>query len=54
MMKVPPRLISIAKVLALLFMIATGVIKVRQILAMNDCLDRGHRWDHGRTACDDR
>lgn len=53
-MRVPPRLITVAKVLALLFMITTGVIKVRQILAMNDCLDRGHRWNHGRGACEDR
>ncbi len=54
MMKVPPRLIRGFQVIALLVFIAMGVIKLRRFLAIDDCLDDGHRWDHARDACDER
>lgn len=54
MMKVPPRLIVGAQVLALIVIIVMGFMKMRQYLAMHDCLEQGHRWDHSHNVCDDR
>jgi hypothetical protein len=54
MMKVPPRLIRGFQVIALLVIIVMGFIKIRRYLAIDDCLDHGHRWDHGRDACAER
>ncbi len=54
MMNVPPRLIRGFQLIALLVFVAMGVIKLRQILAMNECLEQGHRWDHARDVCADR
>lgn len=54
MMKVPPRLIRSFQVIALLVIVAMGLIKIRRFLAIDDCLDHGHRWDHARDVCSER
>jgi len=50
-MRVPARLIRTLQVLVLVVVVGTGVIKLRRILAIDDCLDHGHNWDRRRDVC---